>query len=119
MNALAEKYGDKVAILGYPCNQFGHQTNEDNAEFLNTLKYVRPGGNFDRIASTLCRSQGRSARLARRRLHCFRRGGRRYGGRRGCRRFRRLGRRRIAIDGPVIDQFIDSHLDMPPERLKR
>ena len=47
MNALAEKYGDKVAILGYPCNQFGHQTNEDNAEFLNTLKYVRPGGNFE------------------------------------------------------------------------
>ena len=32
MNALAEKYGDKVAILGYPCNQFGHQTNEDNAD---------------------------------------------------------------------------------------
>ena len=47
MNALAEKYGDKLAILGYPCNQFGHQTNEDNAEFLNTLKYVRPGGNFE------------------------------------------------------------------------
>ena len=36
-----------MAILGYPCNQFGHQTNEDNAEFLNTLKYVRPGGNFE------------------------------------------------------------------------
>ena len=47
MNALAEKYGDKLAILGYPCNQFGHQTNEDNAEFLNTLKYVRPGNNFE------------------------------------------------------------------------
>ena len=47
MNALAEKYGDKVAILGFPCNQFGHQTNEDNGEFLNTLKYVRPGNNFE------------------------------------------------------------------------
>jgi len=47
MNALAEKYGDKVAILGFPCNQFGHQTNEGNDEFLNTLKYVRPGGNFE------------------------------------------------------------------------
>jgi len=47
MNALAEKYGDKVAILGFPCNQFGHQTNEDNAEFLNTLKHVRPGGGFE------------------------------------------------------------------------
>jgi len=47
MNALAEKYGDKVAILGFPCNQFGHQTNEDNAEFMNTLKHVRPGGGFE------------------------------------------------------------------------
>lgn len=47
MNALAEKYGDKVAILGVPCNQFGHQTNENNDEFLNTLKYVRPGNGFE------------------------------------------------------------------------
>lgn len=47
MNSLAEKYGDKVAILGFPCNQFGHQTNEGNDEFLNTLKYVRPGNNFE------------------------------------------------------------------------
>jgi glutathione peroxidase len=47
MNALAEKYGDKVAILGFPCNQFGHQTNEGAGEFLNTLKYVRPGNNFE------------------------------------------------------------------------
>jgi len=47
MNALAEKYGDKVAILGFPCNQFGHQTNEGNEEFLNTLKHVRPGGGFE------------------------------------------------------------------------
>lgn len=47
MNALADKYGDKVPILGFPCNQFGHQTNEDEAEFLNTLKHVRPGGGFE------------------------------------------------------------------------
>ena len=47
MNALAEKYGDKVAILGFPCNQFGHQTNENNDEFLNTLKHVRPGNGFE------------------------------------------------------------------------
>jgi len=47
MNALAEKYGDKVAILGFPCNQFGHQTNEGPDEFMNTLKYVRPGNNFE------------------------------------------------------------------------
>jgi len=47
MNGLAEKYGDKVAILGFPCNQFGHQTNEGNDEFLNTLKHVRPGNGFE------------------------------------------------------------------------
>jgi len=47
MNTLAEKYGDKLAILGFPCNQFGHQTNEGNDEFLNTLKHVRPGNGFE------------------------------------------------------------------------
>jgi len=51
MNALAEKYGDKVAILGFPCNQFGHQTNENNDEFLNTLKHVRPGDGFEPASS--------------------------------------------------------------------
>ena len=52
MNILAEKYGDKLAILGFPCNQFGHQTNEDNDEFLNTLKFVRPGNGYE-PASTI------------------------------------------------------------------
>jgi len=47
MNSLADKFGDKVAILGFPCNQFGHQTNEGNDEFLNTLKHVRPGNGFE------------------------------------------------------------------------
>jgi glutathione peroxidase len=47
MNAIAEKYGDKVAILGFPSNQFGHQTNEGNEEFLNTLKHVRPGNGWE------------------------------------------------------------------------
>jgi len=52
MNSLAEKYGDKINIIGVPCNQFGHQTNENNDEFLNTLKYVRPGNNFE-VAPTI------------------------------------------------------------------
>jgi len=52
MNILAEKYGDKLAILGFPCNQFGHQTNENNDEFLNTLKFVRPGNGFE-VADTV------------------------------------------------------------------
>ena len=47
MNKLAERFGDKVAICGFFCNQFGHQTNDGNAEVLNTLKYVRPGDGFE------------------------------------------------------------------------
>lgn len=47
MNALVEKFGDQIAVLGFPCNQFGHQTNEGDDEFMNTLKYVRPGGGFE------------------------------------------------------------------------
>ena len=47
MNDLADKFGDKLAILGVPSNQFGHQTNENDKEFVNTLKYVRPGNGFE------------------------------------------------------------------------
>ena len=32
MNALAEKYGDKLAILAFPCNQFGAQEPGSAAE---------------------------------------------------------------------------------------
>lgn len=46
MNQLAEKYGDKLAILAFPCNQFGHQENSDPEEILNSLKFVRPGNGF-------------------------------------------------------------------------
>jgi glutathione peroxidase len=47
MNNIANQFGDKVAVLGFPSNQFGHQTNENDDEFLNTLKYVRPGNGFE------------------------------------------------------------------------
>jgi len=47
MNSLSEKYGDKLAVLAFPCNQFGHQANEGAGEFLNTLKHVRPGNGFE------------------------------------------------------------------------
>lgn len=47
MNDIADQFGDAVAVVGFPCNQFGHQTNEDESEFLNTLKYVRPGNGFE------------------------------------------------------------------------
>eukprot|EP00058_Branchiostoma_floridae_P006498 XP_002591986.1 hypothetical protein BRAFLDRAFT_114533 [Branchiostoma floridae] len=40
-------FGDKLAILGFPCNQFGHQENATNEEILNSLKYVRPGNGYE------------------------------------------------------------------------
>jgi len=46
MNQLCEKYGDKLVVLSFPSNQFGHQENSDGAEILNALKYVRPGNGF-------------------------------------------------------------------------
>lgn len=47
MNALVEKYGtDKVAVLGFICNQFGHQSNGNEGEFVNVLEHVRPGSGF-------------------------------------------------------------------------
>ncbi|KAL4640043.1 glutathione peroxidase 1-like [Arapaima gigas] len=47
LNALMNKYGDlNFTILGFPCNQFGLQSPEENHETLNVLKYVRPGGGF-------------------------------------------------------------------------
>lgn len=37
----------RLRVLGFPCNQFGHQEPADNAtELFNGLKYVRPGSGF-------------------------------------------------------------------------
>ncbi|KAI5946301.1 Glutathione peroxidase 2 [Manis javanica] len=36
----------RLLVLGFPCNQFGHQENCQNEEILNSLKHVRPGGGF-------------------------------------------------------------------------
>lgn len=39
--------GDDLAVLGFPCNQFGLQEPGANAtEILNGIAYVRPGGGF-------------------------------------------------------------------------
>uniref|UniRef100_A0A3P9HBH6 Glutathione peroxidase n=1 Tax=Oryzias latipes TaxID=8090 RepID=A0A3P9HBH6_ORYLA len=47
MNALMEMYGNhNFTVLGFPCNQFGLQSPEENEETLDILKYVRPGGKF-------------------------------------------------------------------------
>ncbi len=48
MNELMEKYHSKgLHILGFPCNQFGHQENCKNEEILDLLKHVRPGKGFE------------------------------------------------------------------------
>lgn len=47
MNALCDKFGDKIAVLGFICNQFGHQSNGSETEFVSILRHVRPGGGFE------------------------------------------------------------------------
>jgi len=46
MQDISTSVGSGVACVGVFCNQFGHQTNEDNGDILNTLKHVRPGNGF-------------------------------------------------------------------------
>nr|XP_055032434.1 glutathione peroxidase 9 [Misgurnus anguillicaudatus] len=47
MNALMKKFeGQNFIILGFPCNQFGLQSPEENHETLNVLRCVRPGGGY-------------------------------------------------------------------------
>uniref|UniRef100_A0A2K5EG58 Glutathione peroxidase n=1 Tax=Aotus nancymaae TaxID=37293 RepID=A0A2K5EG58_AOTNA len=48
MNELQLRLGPRgLVVLGFRCNQFGHQENAKNEEILNSLKYVRPGGGFE------------------------------------------------------------------------
>merc|ERR1711959_705302 len=44
MNSLAERFGNDLAVIGFPTNQFGGEMNENEYEILNTLAYVCPGG---------------------------------------------------------------------------
>jgi len=47
MNELMDKLSSKgLSILGFSCNQFGHQENCSNGEILNALKNIRPGNGF-------------------------------------------------------------------------
>ncbi|KAK1339294.1 hypothetical protein QTO34_019975 [Cnephaeus nilssonii] len=46
LNELQCRFPRRLVVLGFPCNQFGHQENCQNEEILNSLKYVRPGGGF-------------------------------------------------------------------------
>ncbi|XP_037087995.1 glutathione peroxidase 1-like [Pollicipes pollicipes] len=48
MNLLIKRFGpEKLAVLAFPCNQFGHQENAENEEIKSALRYVRPGNNFE------------------------------------------------------------------------
>jgi glutathione peroxidase len=47
MNKLMEKFEGRLNVLAFPCNQFGHQTNENNDEILAVMKHVRPGNGFE------------------------------------------------------------------------
>jgi len=48
MNELARAYGDRLVVLAFPCNQFGHQEwTHNDTELLNLLKHVRPGNGYE------------------------------------------------------------------------
>jgi len=48
MNLLHSNNSENLAILGFPCNQFGSQEPGGNPdEILNGIKYVRPGKGFE------------------------------------------------------------------------
>lgn len=44
MAELSRKYGERLVVMAFPCNQFGHQENLTEVEILPSLKHVRPGG---------------------------------------------------------------------------
>lgn len=47
MNELQRRLGPRgLVVLGFPCNQFGHQENGQGEEILRSLQHVRPGGGF-------------------------------------------------------------------------
>lgn len=62
MNFLKSKFPE-LEILAFPCNQFGHQTNESQAEIQNMLKHVRPGNGFEFQGKIFkkCHVNGRNA----------------------------------------------------------
>jgi glutathione peroxidase len=56
MNELVSRFGsEKLAILGFPCNQFGKQENAKEEEILNLLRHVRPGNGFEPKIEMFCK----------------------------------------------------------------
>jgi len=46
MNSLTERFGNSLAVIGFPTNQFGRETHATEQEILASLEHVRPGGGF-------------------------------------------------------------------------
>ena len=45
------QFPETLAVLGFPCNQFGDQENCENDEIMKALEHVRPGGGFKPLAT--------------------------------------------------------------------
>ena len=43
---LCDLFPGRLAVLAFPCNQFGQQENCEGEEILRSLQHVRPGGGF-------------------------------------------------------------------------
>lgn len=47
MNELVDTFGDNLQVVGFPCNQFWRQSQENDFETLSILKHVRPGDGYE------------------------------------------------------------------------
>lgn len=47
LNALKAKFGDELAVVACPCNQFGLQENVGGEEIYQSLKHIRPGSGYE------------------------------------------------------------------------
>uniref|UniRef100_A0A8C5TB65 Glutathione peroxidase 1 n=1 Tax=Malurus cyaneus samueli TaxID=2593467 RepID=A0A8C5TB65_9PASS len=64
LNELQQRYGPRgLQVLGFPCNQFGHQENGTNDEILPMLEHVRPGNGYkpNFIMFEKCEVNGKNA----------------------------------------------------------
>ncbi|NXW93199.1 GPX1 peroxidase, partial [Alopecoenas beccarii] len=64
LNELQQRYGPRgLQVLGFPCNQFGHQENATNEEILLSLEHVRPGKGYkpNFIMFEKCEVNGKNA----------------------------------------------------------
>lgn len=47
LNSLQSTFGDTLAVVACPCNQFGQQENLKGEEIYQSLKHVRPGNDYE------------------------------------------------------------------------